>query len=284
MNLSTLLPRNALNGAGYDAFVLEDQRLTYNDLKARVNHLAKALLADGVGKRNKNIAVLANCFKLFDLYWAVAKTGAVVVPLSPFLKVEALGHLFMASESVMVFADETMAFVVEAVCDRVAALHRDSAVLVDGAPESGPPDAGLGGDDSFDIIFSSGTTGESKCIIQTYRIRAMYCMQFLAALRITPDSVVLYAGSLVFNGAFVMFLAAFYAGATFVLHGRFDSMAAIRLADGVVANEEELREWINANVRPAFQRVHKVVVLDELPRNIVGKTLKRLLRERYTGG
>jgi acyl-CoA synthetase (AMP-forming)/AMP-acid ligase II len=43
----------------------------------------------------------------------------------------------------------------------------------------------------------------------------------------------------------------------------------------------ELTEWINARVGAKFQRVSDVMVLEDFPRNIAGKTLKRVLREQY---
>ncbi|HVG03881.1 MAG TPA: class I adenylate-forming enzyme family protein [Burkholderiaceae bacterium] len=45
----------------------------------------------------------------------------------------------------------------------------------------------------------------------------------------------------------------------------------------------DLREWINARVGKT-QRVHDLICVDELPRNSIGKILKRELRERYLAG
>lgn len=42
-----------------------------------------------------------------------------------------------------------------------------------------------------------------------------------------------------------------------------------------------MKNWINANVAAKFQRVSRVVVLDEFPRNAAGKTLKRALRDSF---
>ena len=66
--------------------------------------------------------------------------------------------------------------------------------------------------DLFNIMYSSGTTGTPKGIALTYGIRAGYCTLFASTWRMTPESVVLHAGSLVFNGAFVTMLPAMYLG------------------------------------------------------------------------
>jgi len=44
---------------------------------------------------------------------------------------------------------------------------------------------------------------------------------------------------------------------------------------------EELRDWVNQRVGAKFQRLHDVVIMDEFPRNVAGKTLKRVMREAY---
>ena len=45
--------------------------------------------------------------------------------------------------------------------------------------------------------------------------------------------------------------------------------------------EEDLKTWINQRVDAKFQRVADVQVLEDFPRNIAGKTLKREMREIY---
>ena len=58
-------------------------------------------------------------------------------------------------------------------------------------------------------------------------------------------------------------------------------VAAVVPAPGPVPDTIELREWINERVGARYQRVREVVLLEEMPRNIAGKALKRVLRERY---
>jgi long-chain acyl-CoA synthetase len=50
------------------------------------------------------------------------------------------------------------------------------------------------------------------------------------------------------------------------------------------ADAEELRAWINARVSAKYQRVARVVVLPDFPRNADGKTLKRELRAPFWEG
>jgi long-chain acyl-CoA synthetase len=48
------------------------------------------------------------------------------------------------------------------------------------------------------------------------------------------------------------------------------------------ASAPELAEWINGRVAAKFQRVSDVMLVDDFPRNVAGKTLKRVLQAQYT--
>jgi acyl-CoA synthetase (AMP-forming)/AMP-acid ligase II len=61
-------------------------------------------------------------------------------------------------------------------------------------------------------------------------------------------------------------------------------VAAVVLREQGCAGEAELRDWINARVAAKYQRVDRVLVLTEFPRNTAGKTLKRELRAPFWEG
>ena len=57
-----------------------------------------------------------------------------------------------------------------------------------------------------------------------------------------------------------------------------------RAARGRRGTADELRDWINARVAAKYQRVDRVLLFDEFPRNAAGKTLKRELRAPFWAG
>jgi len=61
-------------------------------------------------------------------------------------------------------------------------------------------------------------------------------------------------------------------------------MAAVTLHAPNTVSEQDLRTWINARVGAKFQRVADVVIMEDFPRNVAGKTLKREIRKPYWEG
>lgn len=241
MNIGTLLGRHARYRPHHLAVVFEDQRFSYAEFDWRVNRLGNALLALGVGKGDKVATILPNCLEMLELYWAVAKIGAVVVPLSPMLRGRGLVRLINDSDAMLVITDAAFRDILAPLRPELNDVAADHYVLTDAdvdgyrlyhaltaaAPESDPYDASVTAADPYNIIYSSGTTGLPKGIVHTHGIRMAYCTSFATGYRITPESVILHTGSLVFNGAFLTLMPAFFLGATYVLHRQFDPAAFV---------------------------------------------------------
>jgi acyl-CoA synthetase (AMP-forming)/AMP-acid ligase II len=244
MNIGTLIPRHARYRPDHLAVVFEDQRLTYAQFGRRVNRLAHVLLGLGVDKGAKIATILPNGMEILEIYWAVAQVGAVVVPLSPMLRGTGLARLLNDSDSVALITNRAFVAHLDPVRPALPGIPAQNYLLTDmggtdtpgyvdyhaltgAAPQTPPAYTQIDDDDPYNIIYSSGTTGLPKGIVHTHQIRSMYGQGFAAAYRITPESVILHTGSLVFNGAFLTFMPAFFQGATYILHPQFDPVRMI---------------------------------------------------------
>lgn len=243
MNLGTLLPRQARFRPNHPAILFQDTRLTYRELNKSVNRLANVLWNLGIRKGDKVATILPNCLELYETYWAVARIGAVVVPLSPLLRGTGLISLLNDSDTLLVITNKAFVEVLNPIKDQLPAVKGDRYLLTDSDPMSGyqsfhalkartgdhdPPPVEISDQDPFNIIYSSGTTGLPKGIVHTHYVRAMYCTHFSSSFRIRPESVILHTGSIVFNGSFLTLMPAMYLGATYILHPQFNAEAMIR--------------------------------------------------------
>jgi acyl-CoA synthetase (AMP-forming)/AMP-acid ligase II len=102
VNISRVITRHAKYRPEHLAVVFEDQRLTYAEFNSNVNRLANLLLDMGIKKGDKVAAILPNCLELLEIYWAVAKTGAVVVPRSTLLLGKGLKTLLVDADTRMI--------------------------------------------------------------------------------------------------------------------------------------------------------------------------------------
>jgi acyl-CoA synthetase (AMP-forming)/AMP-acid ligase II len=240
MNIGSLFTHHARYRPNKLAVVFQDKRLTHLEFNKSINRLANALLALGIQKGDKVATVLPNSLEQLEVYWACAKIGAVVVPLSILLRGKAIATLLRDSDSVMLIANSSFVETIDAIKPELPAIAHDRYLLIDGsrtgyrdyhalkaAASEQEPGVEVHEDDAFNIMYSSGTTGLPKGIAHTHKIRAAYGTSFAACYRMTPESFTMHAGAIVFNGAFVDMMPTVFVGATYMLLPQFEPVSYI---------------------------------------------------------
>ena len=80
--LGETLARNARKCPDLDAVIFKDKRIIYRELDDRVNRLANALISAGINKGDSIGLMMENRQEMLEIFFAVAKIGAVNVPVN----------------------------------------------------------------------------------------------------------------------------------------------------------------------------------------------------------
>jgi long-subunit acyl-CoA synthetase (AMP-forming) len=217
--------------------IAEDRTCTYAELAEWSRALARGLAAEGV-RAGENVALLLpNGAELVALLFAVARVGAVAVPVNVLLHERELGYVLRQSDSVALvscerFRDLDHAAHVAALHDSLPALRTvvvgDVGVLERGGAD---PVAPGGAGDPATIFYTSGTTGQPKGVVLTHdmELRSAYGSAYTRAFE--DGRRILFALPLNHVFAYIEgLLAALLAGGACVIQSKFDpetTLAAI---------------------------------------------------------
>ncbi len=211
--------------------------ITYRELDALVNRIAAGLQRDGVPKAG----VVALCAQSSIAYAAVfigtLRAGAVISPLSPSATPEQLAAMLQDSGASHLFTDSGVSEHLRPVAAHLSARR---IALDDGAegepfarwlpaPGALPQPVMVDPDQAFNIIYSSGTTGTPKGIVQPYRMRWSH-NNLENPPGYGPDAVAIISTPLYSNTTLVSFIPALAGGGTVVLMPKFDARTFLQLS------------------------------------------------------
>ncbi|HSZ65268.1 MAG TPA: acyl-CoA synthetase [Xanthobacteraceae bacterium] len=179
MNLAQFLRQTAKRRAGEIALVWGERRWTWAELDRRVDAMAVALAARGIGKGDRVLVQSKNCNQMFESMFACFRLGAVWVPTNFRLTADEVAYLAKASDAAAMicgaeFPDHAAAAKQAAPSIRVtisigaAPFGGDYDALVAEYDGSNAPEAGVERDDPCWFFFTSGTTGRPKAAVLTH--------------------------------------------------------------------------------------------------------------------
>ncbi|MEV7676575.1 amino acid adenylation domain-containing protein [Streptomyces sp. NPDC088752] len=189
--------------------------LTYRELDARADALARRLAARGIGPEDRVAVALPRDAGLVVALLGVLRAGAAYLPLDTDYPAARLAHMLDdAAPRLLLTTPELHRRLPDT---PVAPLYPgDDAPAVDPSAPLPLPDAAH----PAYVIYTSGSTGRPKGVVVTHRgVGAMAATQ-RERLRLTPDSRVLHLASVSFDAAFWELCMALLSGACLEIDAR----------------------------------------------------------------
>ncbi|MFC5829743.1 acyl-CoA synthetase [Nonomuraea insulae] len=169
--IGDLLRRSAARHPAKTAIVYGDLRQSYADLDLAVNRTANALAARGVGKGDRFALFSHNNHAFVVAYFALARLGAISVPVNFMLGAEEVAYILEHSGATGMLAEEALLPVAAAaVTDRVAVRGVIGAAADGWEPfstwyahdDASEPRVDVGDDDPIQLMYTSGTESRPK--------------------------------------------------------------------------------------------------------------------------
>lgn len=218
------------------------RRYTYADLNERANRMA-SFLRDrlGIGKGDRVSILAHNSAFYVDLFYAVGKIGAILAPLNGRLRSRELAYIVRDSEPKALFCGPEFT---DLLAEIRAEAHLDKVVSLEGAQIEGalaaerelerasaaePERPPLGEDDTYCLLYTSGTTGRPKGAMIPHRQVLWNCVNTIASWGLHENDISPVFTPLFHAGGLFAFLTPLlYVGGRIVLFRTFEADDVLR--------------------------------------------------------
>jgi fatty-acyl-CoA synthase len=149
------------------AIDFDGRRVTYEQLDDRSEWLAADLLAAGLARGDRVATLTGNSPEHVEVFFACAKAGFVLVPLSWRLSPAELAYQLDDCEPAVLLVEDAYAELADATLAETTVQPQRCGIGEIGAT-AGPVDADVADDDPLFLIYTSGTTGKPKGALLTH--------------------------------------------------------------------------------------------------------------------
>jgi acyl-CoA synthetase (AMP-forming)/AMP-acid ligase II len=231
-----LIRAHAASRPDHLAVIDGDRMVTFAELDALIDRAAAGLQRDGVQQLDTVAICGPSSIEYVVIFVAALRGGAAACPLAPSSTAEQLAMMVRDCGARIVFVDDAASMAIESVTEPPAAKrvalegNRDESFEAWLAPEGATPaHVEIDPDQPFNIIYSSGTTGAPKGIVQPHKMRWGHVRR-AETLGYGPDAITVVSTPLYSNTTLVSLIPALMRGGTVVLMRKFDAWGFLALS------------------------------------------------------
>jgi fatty-acyl-CoA synthase len=211
------------------AIDFDGRRVTYEQLDDRSERLAADLLAAGLARGDRVATLTGNSPDHVEVFFACAKAGFVLVPLSWRLSPAELAYQLDDSEPAVLLVEDAYAELADATLAETTVRPQRRRIGEIGA-SAGPVDSDVADDDPLFLIYTSGTTGKPKGALLTHANCFWTNVSFDLGTGMAGDDVALQVLPQFHCGGWnVQPLLTWWKGGTVVLERGFDAERCLAL-------------------------------------------------------
>jgi fatty-acyl-CoA synthase len=219
------------------AIQFQGTEYSYFWLEQQVRHANRWLSDQRVGPGDRVAFIGFNHPLMLVLLFALARNGAILVPLNYRLTAFELSQQIIDSEPVLLVADESFFELAQSLAIPVRPLVELEALGGDQPNHSGAsllPDEYKGNkgtlDDDLLLVYTSGTTGAPKGAVLTQNALLWNCFNSIHAHDlVSTDRVLIALPMFHVGGLNIMLTPALYVGATLAIEAKFEPSAFLSL-------------------------------------------------------
>lgn len=233
MNTTEFLTISAAIVPDRAAVLFEGKEFTFAQIAERSNRLANTLLGLGIKKEDRVGVVQVNCNEYLEVYFALAKIGAIMVPLNFRAKEDELSYMLSNSEAKALFAGGRYLDLVRRMRPGLHTIKHFISIdskqpdMLDYREmlRKGSPDdvfTEIGDDDVTILMYTAGTTGRPKGVPQRHAGFVSYMLNNVQPADPEVNEVNLLTVPLYHVAGIQAMLAATYGGRTLAMMRQFE--------------------------------------------------------------
>src|SRR5881392_4294034 len=263
------------------AAVRGDRQLTYRELNARANQLARALVARGLTREGVVGVVTERNLDWIAAVLAIFKTGGAYLPIEPHFPADRIAKMLSRAGAMLVLTDRS-----SSAAGRGAACCART-IPIDTAYQEGHPDGDLGirvtPDQLAYIYFTSGSTGEPKGAMCEHAGMLNHLFAKIDDLRIDEETVVAQTAPQCFDISLWQLVSALLVGGRTLIVEQEAILDAERFVDKVVEGRVAVLQVVPSylEVLLSYLEQHPRELPDLRCVSVTGEALKKEVTERW---